>query len=67
MRKDRLNSTPIIALVPAAACWGAATVITKHALTNIPPLPFSCCNAKSARSSLWAIQCCTYASAWRHA
>jgi hypothetical protein len=30
----------VIALVLAAACWGAATVITKHVLTNIPSLTF---------------------------
>jgi drug/metabolite transporter (DMT)-like permease len=38
MRNGRLNSAPIIALVLAAACWGAATVITKHVLTDIPAL-----------------------------
>jgi hypothetical protein len=30
MRNGRLSSAPIIALVLAAACWGAATVITKR-------------------------------------
>jgi drug/metabolite transporter (DMT)-like permease len=34
----RLSSAPFIALVLAAACWGSATVITKHVLTDIPPL-----------------------------
>jgi drug/metabolite transporter (DMT)-like permease len=38
MRNGRLNSAPITALVLAAGCWGAATVITKHVLTDIPPL-----------------------------
>jgi drug/metabolite transporter (DMT)-like permease len=38
MHNHRLSSAPFIALVLAAACWGGATVITKHVLTDIPPL-----------------------------
>jgi drug/metabolite transporter (DMT)-like permease len=48
MRNDRLNSAPIIALVLAAACWGAATVITKHVLTDIPPLTLLVLQLRSA-------------------
>ena len=38
MRNGRLNLTSISALILAAACWGAATVITKHVLTDIRAL-----------------------------
>ena len=38
MRNHHLRSAPITALVLAAACWGGATVITKHVLTDVPPL-----------------------------
>jgi drug/metabolite transporter (DMT)-like permease len=38
MHNHRLSSAPFIALVLAAACWGGATVITKHVLTDILPL-----------------------------
>src|SRR6266542_4600667 len=55
MRNGRLNSTPIIALVLAAACWGAATVITKHVLANIPPLTLLVLQLTISVSFLWLI------------
>ncbi len=55
MRNGRLNSTPIIALVLAAACWGAATIITKHVLTNIPPLTLLVLQRTISVSFLWMI------------
>jgi EamA-like transporter family len=55
MRNGRLNSTPIIALVLAAACWGAATIITKHVLTNIPPLTLLVLQLTISVSFLWMI------------
>lgn len=55
MRNGRLNSTPIMALVLAAACWGAATVITKHVLTDIPPLTLLVLQLTISVSFLWMI------------
>ena len=55
MQNGRLNSTPIIALVLAAACWGAATVITKHVLTDIPPLTLLVLQLTVSVVFLWAI------------
>jgi drug/metabolite transporter (DMT)-like permease len=55
MRNGRLNSTPIIALILAAACWGAATVITKRVLTDIPPLTLLVLQLTVSVVFLWAI------------
>jgi drug/metabolite transporter (DMT)-like permease len=55
MRNGRLNSAPIIALVLAAACWGVATVITKHVLTDIPPLTLLVLQLTISVVFLWAI------------
>ena len=55
MRNGRLNSTPIIALVLAAACWGVATVITKHVLTDVPPLTLLVLQLTVSVVFLWAI------------
>jgi drug/metabolite transporter (DMT)-like permease len=55
MRNGRLNSTSIIALVLAAACWGAATVITKHVLTDILPLTLLVLQLMVSVVFLWAI------------
>jgi drug/metabolite transporter (DMT)-like permease len=55
MQNGRLNSAPTIALVLAAACWGAATVITKHVLANIPPLTLLVLQLTISVSFLWLI------------
>jgi drug/metabolite transporter (DMT)-like permease len=55
MPNGRLNSAPITALVLAAACWGAATVITKHVLTDIPPLTLLVLQLTISVSFLWMI------------
>jgi drug/metabolite transporter (DMT)-like permease len=55
MRNGRLSSAPIIALVLAAACWGAATVITKHVLTDIPPLTLLVLQLTISVSFLWMV------------
>ena len=55
MRNGRLNSAPITALVLAAACWGAATVITKHVLTDIPPLTLLVLQLTISVIFLWTI------------
>jgi drug/metabolite transporter (DMT)-like permease len=55
MRNGRLNSTSIIVLVLAAACWGTATVITKHVLTDIPPLTLLVLQLTVSVVFLWAI------------
>lgn len=55
MRTGWLNSAPIPALVLAAACWGAATVITKHVLTDIPPLTLLVLQLTISASFLWVI------------
>ena len=55
MQNGRLNSAPIIALVLAAACWGTATVITKHVLTDIPPLSLLVLQLTISVVFLWAI------------
>jgi drug/metabolite transporter (DMT)-like permease len=55
MRDGQLNLAPITALVLAAACWGAATVITKHVLTDIPPLTLLVLQLTISVSFLWMI------------
>jgi drug/metabolite transporter (DMT)-like permease len=55
MRNGQLNSTPIFALTLAAACWGAATVITKHILTDIPPLTLLVLQLTVSVAFLWAV------------
>jgi drug/metabolite transporter (DMT)-like permease len=55
MRPHRLSSAPFIALVLAAACWGGATVITKHVLTDIPPLTLLVLQLTVNVSFLWTI------------
>jgi drug/metabolite transporter (DMT)-like permease len=55
MQNGRLNSAPVVALVLATACWGAATVITKHILANIPPLTLLVLQLTISVSFLWMI------------
>jgi drug/metabolite transporter (DMT)-like permease len=55
MRNGRLNTTPVVALVLAAACWGIATVITKHVLANIPPLTLLVVQLVISVSFLWIL------------
>jgi drug/metabolite transporter (DMT)-like permease len=55
MRNHQLRSAPITALVLAAACWGGATVITKHVLTDIPPLTLLVLQLTVSVVFLWAI------------
>lgn len=55
MRNHQLGSAPITALVLAAACWGGATVITKHVLTDIPPLTLLVLQLTVSVVFLWAI------------
>ncbi len=55
MHNHRLSSAPFIALILAAACWGSATVITKHVLTDIPPLTLLALQLTVSVSFLWAI------------
>jgi drug/metabolite transporter (DMT)-like permease len=55
MRNHQLHSAPITALVLAAACWGGATVITKHVLTNVPPLTLLVLQLTVSVVFLWAI------------
>jgi drug/metabolite transporter (DMT)-like permease len=55
MRNHQLGSAPITALVLAAACWGGATVITKHILTDIPPLTLLVLQLTVSVVFLWAI------------
>jgi drug/metabolite transporter (DMT)-like permease len=51
----RLSSSPFIALVLAAACWGGATVITKHVLTDILPLTLLVLQLIVSVCFLWTI------------
>ena len=55
MRNHQLGSAPITALVLAAACWGGATVITKHVLTDVPPLTLLVLQLTVSVVFLWAI------------
>ena len=55
MRSHQLGSAPVTALVLAAACWGVATVITKHVLTNVPPLTLLVLQLTVSVVFLWAI------------
>jgi drug/metabolite transporter (DMT)-like permease len=55
MRNHHLRSAPITALVLAAACWGGATVITKHVLTDVPPLTLLVLQLTVSVVFLWAI------------
>jgi drug/metabolite transporter (DMT)-like permease len=55
MRNGQLNTTPVVALVLAAACWGIATVITKHVLANIPPLTLLVVQLAISVSFLWML------------
>jgi drug/metabolite transporter (DMT)-like permease len=55
MRPHRWGTAPFIALVLAAACWGGATVITKHVLTDIPPLTLLVLQLIVSVSFLWTI------------
>src|SRR5262245_59831055 len=55
MRNHQLHSAPVTALVLAAACWGVATVITKHVLTNVPPLTLLVLQLTVSVVFLWAI------------
>src|SRR4029453_11256007 len=55
MRQHRLSTAPFIALILAAACWGTATVITKHVLTDIPPLTLLVLQLTISVVFLWAI------------
>jgi drug/metabolite transporter (DMT)-like permease len=43
------------ALVLAAACWGCATVITKHVLTDVPPLTLLVLQLTVSVVFLWMI------------
>jgi drug/metabolite transporter (DMT)-like permease len=55
MQSHHPPSAPIIALVVAAACWGGATVITKHVLTDVPPLTLLVLQLTVSVVFLWAI------------
>ena len=55
MQNHHLRSAPITALVLAAACWGGATVITKHVLTDVPPLTLLVLQLTVSVIFLWAI------------
>jgi drug/metabolite transporter (DMT)-like permease len=55
MRNHHLHSTPIVALIVAAACWGGATVITKHVLTDVPALTLLVLQLAVSVVFLWAI------------
>jgi drug/metabolite transporter (DMT)-like permease len=55
MRNHQGRSAPITALILAAACWGCATVITKHVLTNVPPLTLLVVQLTVSVVFLWAI------------
>jgi drug/metabolite transporter (DMT)-like permease len=55
MRNYQLRSAPITALVLAAACWGGATVVTKHVLTDIPALTLLVLQLTVSIVFLWAI------------
>jgi drug/metabolite transporter (DMT)-like permease len=55
MRNHQLGSAPVTALVLAAACWGGATVITKHVLTDVPPLTLLVLQLMVSVVFLWAI------------
>lgn len=55
MRNHQLGAAPITALVLAAACWGGATVITKHVLTDVPPLTLLVLQLTVSVVFLWAI------------
>jgi drug/metabolite transporter (DMT)-like permease len=55
MRNQQLRSAPITALVLAAACWGGATVITKHVLTDVPALTLLVLQLTVSVVFLWAI------------
>jgi drug/metabolite transporter (DMT)-like permease len=55
MRPHRLSAAPLIALVLAAACWGCATVITKHILADTPPLTLLVLQLAVSVSFLWTL------------
>jgi drug/metabolite transporter (DMT)-like permease len=47
--------TSVIALILAAACWGVATVMTKRALSQVPPLTLLVLQLTISMVFLWTI------------